>query len=649
MSFSDDRSTLELISRPTSDFQTFSDTDTDTICVFIDNGRVVNSRGRPRLLDNMETAASQLFAEQTTRMQLEAIWSLLRSLSQIQEDMALLRDSCSIVLDKMTALEDKVNNKDSRPPGKFAEYSRVITPLAAFPNGGPSTKVASINSSGIAPVEDNKYAPDSHSNRKSHLDRSYNSTFNDDHSSLMTRSLASNAISDKPDPIHIIKSKLMNKKVILNVGGERHEVLWKTLEHMPQSRLGVLAAANTDEAIMQCVDFYSLVDNEFFFDRHPRSFVSILNFFRTGRLHIADEMCVVAFNDDLEYWGVNPLWLENCCQNKFLTRKEFVEDAMEKDALLLKKEADEYWGEGCSARSQQFLWDLFEKPESSLAAKVISWASVLFVVISTIAMILNTMPEFSGPADENGKPTDNKILSMLETICIMWFTLEYILRFAGAPKKWAFLKDFMNVIDLLAILPFFVTVIVMEATPEGEDSEDFENIRQTISVFRILRVLRIFKIARHSTGLKSIAYTMTNSYKELGLLVLFMSMGVLVFASLVYFAEKDEDETPFTSIPISFWWAVITMTTVGYGDMYPSTGPGMIIALFTCISGVLVMSLPVPIIVNNFSEFYANTKRQEITMKRRADKKALEKEEEEQKLQIEKVEKMKFLENSFEE
>ena len=118
--------------------------------------------------------------------------------------------------------------------------------------------------------------------------------------------------------------------------------------------------------------------------------MAILNFFRTGRLHIADEMCVVAFNDDLEYWGVNPLWLEQCCQNKFLTRKEFLDDEMEKDASLLKKEADEYWGEGCCARSQQFLWDLFEKPESSLAAKVISWVSVLFVVVSTIAMRTTT-------------------------------------------------------------------------------------------------------------------------------------------------------------------------------------------------------------------------------------------------------------------
>ena len=358
-------------------------------------------------------------------------------------------------------------------------------------------------------------------------------------------------------------------------------------------------------------------------------------------------MCVIAFNDDLDYWKINPLWMEPCCQNKFLSRDEFIKDEWKKDASLLKKDEEENWGDGVWARSKQFLWDLFEKPESSLAAKVVSWVSVLFVVISTIAMILNTMEEFAGPPDENGRLTDNPILSMLETICIMWFTLEYILRFTGAPRKCAFIKDFMNIVDLLAILPFFITVIVLEATPEGEDQEEIQNIRQTISVFRIMRVLRIFKLARHSTGLKSIAYTLTNSYKELGLLVLFMSLGVLVFASLIYFAEKDEEDTSFTSIPISFWWAVITMTTVGYGDMSPNTGIGMCVAIATCISGVLVMSLPVPIIVNNFSAFYHNTKRIEVTVQRRADKKAMQLEEEQQRLEIEREEKNRLLDTGI--
>ena len=91
--------------------------------------------------------------------------------------------------------------------------------------------------------------------------------------------------------------------------------MWRSLRNVPKSRLWKLAVEALDhDTILDLVDSYSLVDNEYFFDRHPRSFKSILNYYRTGKLHVVDEMCVMAFSDDLEYWGIDELHLEACCQ-----------------------------------------------------------------------------------------------------------------------------------------------------------------------------------------------------------------------------------------------------------------------------------------------------------------------------------------------
>ena len=276
--------------------------------------------------------------------------------------------------------------------------------------------------------------------------------------------------------------------------------------------------------------------------------------------------------------------------NKFREDEGFIK---EEERILPKKEV------------QRKIWLLFEYPETSQWARVIAIISVIVILMSIVIFCLGklkrvpfrsegafllllvrrrteTLPKFKRyrvrPADntsydssrltieEDDIPELTEPFFIIETCCIIWFSFELIVRLISCPLKLVFLKSMMNIIDIVAIVPYFITLFTILAEEKTKSNQAMS--LAILRVIRLVRVFRIFKLSRHSKGLQILGQTLRASMQELALLIFFLFIGVILFSSAVYFAEQGEPDSFFKSIPDAFWWAMITMTTVS--SIFPS-------------------------------------------------------------------------------
>ena len=307
--------------------------------------------------------------------------------------------------------------------------------------------------------------------------------------------------------------------------------------------------------------FYDEETNEYFLDRDPELFRHILNFYRTGRLHYPKNECLTAYDEELSFFGIIPDLMGDCCYEEYRDRKR--ENA---ERLL-----DEKISENSESSStvtltfRQKIWRAFENPHTGTMALVFYYVTGFFIAFSVMANIIETM-SFQDPKTVN--PKLNKLQTLgeqhkdiflsLDTACVIIFTLEYLMRLFAAPDRCKFARSVMSIIDVVAILPYYISLLMLHF---GETKND--DLSGAFVTLRVFRVFRIFKFSRHSQGLRILGYTLKSCVSELGFMLFSLSMAIIIFATVMYYMEKNVEDSKFTSIPSAFWYTIVTMTTLG--------------------------------------------------------------------------------------
>ncbi len=212
------------------------------------------------------------------------------------------------------------------------------------------------------------------------------------------------------------------------------------------------------------------------------------------------------------------------------------------------------------------LADIVQRSDTP-AGRVFDFCVLGLILYSIATFSIETLPALSDGA--------KAVLNISEVAVTLLFTLEYVLRLATAPGKLRYVFSFYGIVDLLAIVPFYLSLGSLD-----------------LRVVRVVRVFRILKVLRYSQAMARFGRALTMAKEEI--LLYLLASGILLYLSAVgiYYFEHDAQPEHFQSILHSLWWAVTTLTTVGYGDFYPITPGGKLFTFLVLVCGLGVVAVP---------------------------------------------------------
>lgn len=216
---------------------------------------------------------------------------------------------------------------------------------------------------------------------------------------------------------------------------------------------------------------------------------------------------------------------------------------------------------------------------TSVKGKVFDYFIQVLILLSLVSFAFETLPNLS--------KTTTETLNFINLFCVSVFSIEYVLRIYVSKKPLKYIFSFYGIVDLLAILPFYLRMAV-----------DLRMLR----AFRVFRVFRALKLVRYNRALRRFHIAAGIIKEELVLFFITTSILIFISASGIYFFENEAQPELFKSIFHSLWWAIVTLTTVGYGDVFPITAGGKIFTFFVLIIGVGVVTVPAGLVASALSK-----------------------------------------------
>ncbi|PKU30286.1 potassium voltage-gated channel subfamily c member 1-like [Limosa lapponica baueri] len=249
-------------------------------------------------------------------------------------------------------------------------------------------------------------------------------------------------------------------------------------------------------------------------------------------------------------------------------------------------------------------------------SRCLAFVSLLFIVGIVIIFCEETKAqfEFFTANFTSGSHNDHEpyyhqaaYLLHLELFCVLWFTFEFCVRFCVCPDKKLFFQNPLNVVDFLSLFPVYIELFV------AGQIQRMPSLGLWLGFVRIvylLKLLKISKLIETPLILRVLCYTFKSILREICILLMILAFETLFFGSLFFYGEllgshsSYREELYFTDILICFWWALITLTTVGYGDIIPLTTAGQVMAALAAVFGMLTIIIPIPIFLVKFKSYY---------------------------------------------